>query len=129
MNGEAVNGNEFPFWNTLLRQIREGQVIPVVGEGLLSAPYNGRQRLLYSVLAEKLVENLGVEPDWLPQSGELNTAVCCCLDAGRDLEDEIYPALLPRGERIFEYATGNAPGRKRTLRGTTQAASRDSLLA
>ena len=38
----------FRFWHQLLQFIEDGRVIPVVGQGLLTVPVEGREVLLYT---------------------------------------------------------------------------------
>jgi hypothetical protein len=80
------------FWEQLLQFIEDGQVVPVVGQDLLTLRLEGRQLLLYSYLAERLAAKLKVSGDDLPTRGALNAVACRYLAADGDLE-YVYSAL------------------------------------
>ena len=59
------------FWEQLTQLIEEESVVPVVGQDLLFVEHEGRRRLLYPFLAERLAEHLGVSAQDLPRREEL----------------------------------------------------------
>ncbi len=67
----------FP-WDDLLDYIQDGKVVPVVGDELIQADYEGRRVSLQRVLAERLAEREKLVVEWTPHS-ELNDAVCVYL--------------------------------------------------
>jgi TIR domain len=67
----------FP-WEDLLDFIQDGKVVPVVGDELIQADYQGRRVSLQRVLAERLAEREKLVVEWTPHF-ELNDAVCAYL--------------------------------------------------
>jgi hypothetical protein len=82
------------FWDDLLEYIEDRRVIPIVGAELLRAPAadGGEPVSLYTVLAARLAERLGVPADDLPEDDALNAVICRHLGRGGRRED-IYPRL------------------------------------
>jgi len=87
------------FWDILIQLIEEGQVIPVVGQDLLTVSDAGRRTLLYPYLAEKLAAALGISSEDLSDGEELNEVACRYITAGNRVED-IYPALKTIAPRV-----------------------------
>ena len=54
-------------WDDLLLVIEEGEVVPIVGQALLTIKTETGPRLFRDILAEQLIEQLSVSPDTLPQ--------------------------------------------------------------
>jgi hypothetical protein len=79
------------FWDILIRLIEEGNVVPVVGQDLLTMP-GCTGAMLYPFLASELAAYLGVSNEDLAHGGELNDVACRFLSQGGQIED-IYPAL------------------------------------
>jgi hypothetical protein len=80
------------FWDQLLQFVAEGCAIPIIGQNLLTVEYEGREMLLYPLLAQRLAEYLGVSGKDLPQGGELNAIASRFITAG-NAREEIYSAL------------------------------------
>jgi hypothetical protein len=59
-----MNGNnDVGFnWDELLERIQLKKVIPVIGHGLYWIEKEGKERLLYDYLAEKMAEKIGISP-------------------------------------------------------------------
>jgi len=66
--------DNFP-WEDLLDYIEDGKVIPVLGQELIEAEYQGRQVSLQRLLAERLAERERLTPEWT-RHFELNDVVC-----------------------------------------------------
>ncbi len=82
------------FWNQLLGFLETGNVIPVVGEELLSVDLDGRQGLLYPHLAGALADYLEVPAAELPAEPSLNDVACHYLRQRDARRDDIYSALM-----------------------------------
>jgi len=85
----VVRASTERLWERLLQFIDERQVVPVVGQELLTVQVAGREVQLYSYLAERLAGRLGVPSD---PSDSLNTVACRYKDAGQRIQD-VYGAL------------------------------------
>lgn len=85
------------FWNQLLDFIEEGNVVPVVGQGLLRLDGNhngtGEGEFLYPRLARGLAEYLGMPAAELSPEPTLNEVACRFLDRRDARRDDIYSAL------------------------------------
>ena len=57
-----INKNHDFNWDELLQLIQLKKVIPVVGHGLYRVEKEGKERLLYHYLAEKMAEKIGTPP-------------------------------------------------------------------
>jgi hypothetical protein len=62
------------FWDDLLDFIENGNVIPVIGEGIVS--FGDEDRNLYGWLATRLAEKLQISAETLPAKPTLNDVVC-----------------------------------------------------
>jgi hypothetical protein len=62
------------FWDDLLDFIENGNVIPVVGEGIVT--FGEHDQNLYAWLATRLAEKLQVSAETLPEKPTLNDVVC-----------------------------------------------------
>jgi hypothetical protein len=80
------------FWEQLLQLIAEGHVVPIVGRDLLTVRYQDRDVLLYSFIAQRLAEYLGVSGGDLPEGDEINTVAYRYIEKGNRIED-IYSVL------------------------------------
>ena len=99
-------------WRSLLRDIHAGQVLPVIGPELVTAPLpDGRQVPLYEHLAAELVRRLGIT---IPagQTPVLNEVVCAALLAGcssRELYDELRELIdnlsVPLPQALLDLAS------------------------
>lgn len=67
-------------WEDLLLVIEEGQVVPIVGQALLTVDTATGPRLYYDIIAEQLAEKLNVSPDSIPQGFNINDVVCAYKD-------------------------------------------------
>ncbi len=88
-------------WDELLALIEEGQVIPVLGEGLSPVLDGGRERALYDVIADRLRVNLNLDGD---HSG-LSLHELACRYIGNDLTrlDSLYArikSIMPRAGEL-----------------------------
>ena len=79
-------------WEDLLSFIEDRRVIPIVGPELLMVQIEGRPRLLYDWVAERLAQKLNVDARELPPHYTLNDVVCLFL-ANRGRREEAYVRL------------------------------------
>lgn len=70
--------DDFP-WDYLLEYIEDGKVVPVLGQELIEADYQGRRVSLERILAERLAEREKLSVEWNPHF-ELNDAVGAYLE-------------------------------------------------
>ena len=61
-----MNVDDF-FWEDLLLYLKEKQVIPIIGQDLLTVEIKGRSVNAYRLMAERLAEELKVSRKLLPQ--------------------------------------------------------------
>ncbi len=88
------------FWDELLAQIEAGQVIPVVGPGLLTVLAEGREIPLYQALAERLLAKYRLTAAIATPSGEPETdGATVALRPGHELNDAVC-GLAQRGRRV-----------------------------
>src|SRR5687767_11500554 len=91
-------------WDEFILYVRDGRVVPVVGNELLQVDVDGRQTPLETVLARDLARELGVE---IPVEGDVRIAhVAFRYLQGRGSTKRLYPklkAVLDR--RQFEIPT------------------------
>jgi hypothetical protein len=76
----------------MLERIEEETLVPVVGPDLLTVSHEGRETLLYPLLASRLAERLGVSEAGLPPGLELQEVARRHLTRSRDVQ-EIYQSL------------------------------------
>ncbi|SAK45332.1 hypothetical protein AWB81_00370 [Caballeronia arationis] len=69
---------DFP-WDYLLEYIEDGKVVPILGQELVQADYQGRQVSLQRLIAERLAEREKLAVTWTPYF-ELNDAVGAYLE-------------------------------------------------
>ena len=81
------------FWEDLLLWIEDGRVIPVIGPELVTVDDGGTQVPLYSWLARRLAEEIGMPLADLPDPFDLNDVVVKSLRSHNDQRDEIYSTL------------------------------------
>lgn len=86
-------------WDKLIRGIRQGQVIPIVGERLSLADSAGLTRPYVSLLAEQLAADGLLEIDTLPDDPSLAVLTQAFIEQGGDLA-ELYDSLLSASLRI-----------------------------
>ena len=119
-----MENKKIEIWPQLMPLIVGKHVVPIIGREVLTVTYEGRETLLYPLIAEKLAEklNLFVEDifseeeikadkrldnpkitvDILPKGEEINTVVCSFIKKGNDIED-IYPILfdvIPNDDKV-----------------------------
>lgn len=84
-------------WSDLLDDLRDGKVIPIVGEELFTIPTgSGGEQLLYLAAAQKLAAKLNVQmPEGWEQSRPLNEVICAYL---RDCEQR---RVQPEISRLY----------------------------
>jgi hypothetical protein len=89
------------FWDELLAQIEAGEIIPVVGPELLTVPVEGRETLLYQVLAERLLAKYGLVASISPPEGEhAGDATTVWLRPYHELNDAVCAVVAQRGRRV-----------------------------
>jgi hypothetical protein len=79
-------------WERLLQYIEDGQVVPIVGQELLSVDVGGQPGLLYEHLARQLAPRLKVAPPDATSRAPLNRVACAFLEGGGEPET-IYSEL------------------------------------
>ncbi len=89
LSGAVLDENA---WEDLLSFIEDRRVIPIVGPELLMVNVEGRPRLLYDWVAERLAQKLTVDVRELPPHYNLNDVVCLFL-ANRGRREEAYVRL------------------------------------
>ena len=82
-------------WDKLLSSIEEGIVIPIIGQDLLQVMPEGVSGPipLYRFIAERLVDEFSLPPDFFSSKMTLSDVVCRCLEDGRDSYDIRYEIL------------------------------------
>jgi len=80
------------FWEELCERIGEERVVPVIGQDLLRASWEGTEVFLYPLLAQRLAVRLGVSDAELPAQGALHEVACRHLARGGRIAD-VYGAL------------------------------------
>ena len=63
------------FWEDLLLYLKEKQVIPIIGQDLLTVEIEGRSVNAYRLMAERLAEEPKVSRELLPQDFTLSQVV------------------------------------------------------
>jgi len=101
------------FWEDLLLWIEDGRVIPVIGPELVTVDDGGSQVPLYSWLARRLAEEIGMPLADLPDPFDLNDVVVKSLRSHNDQRDEIYSTL----RRILSRVPSNPSPALRALAG------------
>lgn len=66
---------ENPFWDDLLLYLEQRQVIPILGQDLLTVEIQGRSVNAYRLMAERLAEDLKISRDLLPQDFTLSQVI------------------------------------------------------
>jgi hypothetical protein len=90
-------------WEQLLTEIEDGAVIPIIGSDLLKVNIRGRSILLYTLLAERLAERLGVRVNPVSDQVVLQDVVRS-LEA-KDGGAKVYAAL----NQVFESSQDLEP--------------------
>jgi hypothetical protein len=99
-------------WEDLLHLIDRGLVVPIVGPDVVQVEVGGKKMLLYSWLAERLAQKLGIKAD-LTDPNPLNAVASAFLGSpGNPDLDIVYLKLT---ELIEETATLPIPGPLRQL--------------
>src|SRR5260221_5015193 len=63
------------FWEDLLLYLEQKQVIPIIGQDLLTVEIEGRSVNAYRLMAERLAEDLKVSRELLPQDFTLSQVI------------------------------------------------------
>jgi TIR domain/SIR2-like domain len=63
------------FWDDLLLYLEQKQVIPIIGQDLLTVEIEGRSVNAYRLVAERLAEELKISPALLPQDFTLSQVI------------------------------------------------------
>lgn len=82
------------FLDDLLEFVKDGKVVPIIGEELLRVRRGGRVDPALSIHRDKLAERLEIPPASLPPEPSLNAVVCHYLQAG-GVPEEVYPKIRP----------------------------------
>jgi hypothetical protein len=88
-------------WERLLQYIEDGQVVPIVGQELLTVDIGGQSGLLYEHLARQLAPRLKVAPPDGTSRAPLNRVACTFLEGGGEPEtiyselQRVTKALMP----------------------------------
>lgn len=86
-------------WDKLIRGIRQGQVIPIVGERLSRVEHQGQSRLYTDLLAQTLADD-GLLENYTPDtSHNLGQLAQQHIAAGGDIND-LYDGLLRAAEQL-----------------------------
>jgi TIR domain len=80
------------FWERLFQRLDEEAVVPILGADLLTLSDEGRESLLYPLLAKRLAERLSVESADLSPGSELQDVSRRFLSRSKDVQ-EIYRSL------------------------------------
>lgn len=79
-------------WSELIRFVRDGALVPVVGPELLEiASVEGGPKNFYTLVAEELARRLEVEPPHNTGARALNEVACGYLAKPRSRSEELYP--------------------------------------
>jgi hypothetical protein len=92
-------------WVQLLRYIKAGQVVPIIGPDLLRVEHEGKEVLLDRYIAGRLADVIGLPPDLLPAEPTLNQVVCQCLHHKKREAPGLYGAV----EDILSQAAFSPP--------------------
>jgi hypothetical protein len=63
------------FWDDLLLYLEQKQVIPIIGQDLLTVEIEGRSVNAYRLMAERFAEELKISPELLPQDFTLSQVI------------------------------------------------------
>jgi len=81
-------------WSQLIRFIRDGAVVPVIGPELLEIPSaEGGSKNFYTLVAEELAQRLALEPPQSTGARALNEVASSFLASGNRTE-ELYPEVM-----------------------------------
>jgi hypothetical protein len=81
--------NSTQFWDDLLHYMQKGEVIPILGQDLLTVEYAGRSVNAYRLLAELLAKELQIPENRLPPNFTLSQVVAA------------YPRFLAKRKEIY----------------------------
>lgn len=103
---DPVQPDTEEFWDDLLGLIEHRQVIPVVGEELLTVEENGVSKPFYRVVADRLLARYGLDPIQSPREhSELGDAVSALAATGKRVKDLYRPVH----EIIDKLMSGGIP--------------------
>ena len=93
------------FWDDLLDFVEHGQVVPIVGEELLTLERDGQTASLYRTLAERLLSRYNVAANGnLREHHELSDAVSLLAAQGKRIKDLYRPAFDALQKLLAETA-------------------------
>lgn len=82
-------------WSQLIRFIRDGKLVPVIGPELLEIPSpEGGSKNFYSLVAEELAKRLNLDPPRSTGASALNEVACSFLAEGRNRTEDLYPEVM-----------------------------------
>src|SRR5262245_33296927 len=88
-------------WSQLVRFIRDGALVPVIGPELLEIPgAEGGSKNFYKLIADDLAERLDVEPPQSEGADALNEVACRFLENGRNRAEDLYPEVMEAVQRL-----------------------------
>lgn len=88
-------------WSQLIRFIRDGAVVPVIGPELLEIPSAaGGSKNFYTLVAEELAQRLALEPPQTIGARALNEVGSSFLASGRNRTEELYPEVMEVVQRL-----------------------------
>ena len=67
--------SESLFWDDLLLYLEQGQVIPIIGQDLLTVEFEGRSVNAYRLIAERFAQDLRISTDLLPEDFTLSQVI------------------------------------------------------
>jgi hypothetical protein len=88
-------------WSQLIRFIRDGALVPVIGPELLEIPSaKGASKNFYTLVAEDLAQRLGLEPPQSVGARALNEVACRFLVSGCNRSEDLYPEVMEVVQRL-----------------------------
>src|SRR6185295_12625684 len=88
-------------WSQLIRFIRDGALVPVVGPALLEIPgAEGGSKNFYTLVADDLAQRLGLDPPQCTGAHALNEVACSFLASGRNRTEDLYPEVMEVVQRL-----------------------------
>jgi hypothetical protein len=80
------------FWDDFLPFVEERRVVPIIGPELVLVDVDGERKPLYSVVADRLAQRLGIGESDVRGARTLNEVVCRFL-AARGRKEDVYPKI------------------------------------
>lgn len=83
------------FWRSLVAYIKDGKVVPVIGPELVTVRQGEHEQPLLRWLAQRLADDVGLDPAELPDGFELNDVVSAYLRADRTRSrNDLYVQIM-----------------------------------